>query len=184
MKEVKNMTVTKEDLERIGNSKCNNEEGFLTILCGETANIEEIFLRNILELYGYKITDKQDFWWGDVGDFDNVELEFTTNFPWKEYQKLFMSEVMKDHIEINDSLLNVDLKNGKYVLQYGWKKYGRGKNDFLNTQKVRVIDGQIMRVDIIRAAKIYQKKSGLLDDNWIESIHVFENGVIEYMTGS
>lgn len=81
------MILYKEDLKKIGGTKCSSEDGkYLTILCSvATAGIEEILLRNILLLFGdYKITDRADFVW-DNGD---VEIEFTTDFPWSEYYKL------------------------------------------------------------------------------------------------
>ena len=45
-----NLDLIKEDLNKIGNTK-SSKNGFLCIICNsETANIEEILLRNILKL--------------------------------------------------------------------------------------------------------------------------------------
>lgn len=81
------MVLLKEDLKKIGGTKCSSHDGkYLTVLCSvNTAGLEEILLRNILLLFGdYKITDRADFVW-ENGD---VEIEFTTDFPWSEYCEL------------------------------------------------------------------------------------------------
>jgi hypothetical protein len=81
-------------------------------------------------------------------------------------------------------LLKVNLPDGMYVLQYEWKKYGRGRKDFQNTEKVLVKNGKINADTFLYAADIYRKKSGLLDDLWIEDVIVYSNGCIGYLTGS
>jgi hypothetical protein len=81
-------------------------------------------------------------------------------------------------------LLNVDLPDGMYVLQYEWFKYGRGRKDFRNTEKVLVKNKKINIDTLLYAADIYRKKSGLLDDLWIEDVTTYPNGCIGYLTGS
>ena len=84
----------------------------------------------------------------------------------------------------DEELLNVELPNGMYVLQYEWKKYGRGNKDFRNTEKVLVKNKKINIDTFFYAADFYRKKSGLLDDIFIEEVIVYSNGVIGYFTGS
>ena len=55
--------VEKEDIRKIGNV-WSNEDGFLAIICnGDTANIEEILLRNVLKCFGeeYHIVQKTSY---------------------------------------------------------------------------------------------------------------------------
>lgn len=79
------MKLYKSDLKKIGGTHYS-KDGNLHILCDiSTANIEEVLLRNILELFGdYEIKDAFDFEW-DNGD---MNIEFVTNLPWDEYIKL------------------------------------------------------------------------------------------------
>ena len=80
------MILLKEDLKKIGHTMYGGEDDkFLHILCNiETANIEEILLRNILLLFGdYKITAVEDFVWNN----GKTNIEFITDFPWSEYCK-------------------------------------------------------------------------------------------------
>lgn len=84
MKEIKNLTVTKTDISKIGHTVFNDESGCSFVCHKETFWIEEIFLRNILELFGedYKIT-------GTFVDEDENGVEsvvFTTNFPNELYE--------------------------------------------------------------------------------------------------
>ena len=83
-----------------------------------------------------------------------------------------------------EGLLNVDLPDGMYVLQYDWPKYGRGNKDFLNTEKVLVKKKKINIDTFLYAADFYRKESGLLDDIFIEEVIIYSNGVIGYLTGS
>ena len=84
----------------------------------------------------------------------------------------------------DEGLLNADLDDGMYTLQYEWKKYGRGRTDFLNTEEVLVKDKKICIDTFLSAAEVYRIKSGLLDDIFIEEVIVYGNGVIGYITGS
>ena len=82
-------------------------------------------------------------------------------------------------------MLNVDLLDGTYKLYYEWPSLGRGKK-IKQDQLVKVVNGKINEDHLLKAAKIYQEKSGLLDDNWIENIEIIRAGkpVIKYTTGS
>ena len=80
------MKVFKTDLRKIGHTMFP-KNGLLTIVCNlETANIEEILLREILLEFGnYHITDSEDFEW----EMDGVEnIIFYTNLPWDLYLEL------------------------------------------------------------------------------------------------
>lgn len=80
---MRNISVEKNDILKIGNT-IFEENGNVGILCSiQTANIEEILLRNILLTFNekYKIISEEDFEW-DNGD---KEIKFITNMPWNEY---------------------------------------------------------------------------------------------------
>ena len=83
--------VEKEDIRKIGNV-WSNEDGFLAIICnGDTANIEEILLRNVLKCFGeeYHIVSSKDFIWPD-DDYDewDFDIEFITNLPYEKYDEI------------------------------------------------------------------------------------------------
>ena len=75
----------KSDIKKIGNTATPDRNGNTSIICnGMTANIEELFLRNILKLFGeYVIVDAVDFVWNN--NPDEVDIEFQTNLPWDVY---------------------------------------------------------------------------------------------------
>ena len=83
-----NLSVYKSDIKNIGHTICeefahNKQTGKTCFICDvKTANIEEIILREILVLYGYKIEDTRDY---DDGD---INVIFATDMPWKEYMEL------------------------------------------------------------------------------------------------
>lgn len=78
------MELLKSDLQNIGHTAYKSKDGFLQILCNpQTANIEEILLRNILKLFGdYEITNVCDFIWGS----GLTDIKFTTNLPFEFYE--------------------------------------------------------------------------------------------------
>ena len=90
-----NLDLRKEDLNKIGNTK-SSKNGFLCIICNsETANIEEILLRNILKLFGdYEILEINDFAWSEE-DADNLkfDIEMITNMPKEVYNKEFKTNL-------------------------------------------------------------------------------------------
>jgi hypothetical protein len=90
-----NLDLRKEDLNKIGNTK-SSKNGFLCIICNsETANIEEILLRNILKLFGeYEILETNDFAWSEE-DADNLkfDIEMITNMPKEVYNKEFKTNL-------------------------------------------------------------------------------------------
>ena len=90
-----NLDLRKEDLNRIGNTT-GEQNGFLYIICNsETANIEEILLRNILKLFGeYEIIEINDYAWSEE-DADNFkfDIEILTNMPIDVYNKEFNAAI-------------------------------------------------------------------------------------------
>lgn len=86
-----NIQVEKEDISKIGYTGYK-ENGFLAIICnGDTANIEEILLRNVLKCFGeeYHIVSSKDFIWQD-DDYDewDFDIEFITNLPYEKYDEI------------------------------------------------------------------------------------------------
>lgn len=79
-----NVVVKFDDILNIGHTMFN-ENGKLAILCDvRTANIERILLRNILSIKGYSIVSVDDFVW----DNGEVDVQFTTDMDWSEYQQI------------------------------------------------------------------------------------------------
>lgn len=79
-----NVVVEFGDILHIGHT-ASQENGKLVILCYvRTANIEHILLRNILSIKGYSIVSVDDFVW----DNGEVDVQFTTDMDWKEYEEL------------------------------------------------------------------------------------------------
>ena len=73
--------VEKSDITRIGHT-CHSKDGFLEIFCEpDTANLEEILLRNILKCFGeeYKIVGTED---ADYMD----SISFLTNLPYDMFK--------------------------------------------------------------------------------------------------
>ncbi len=61
------------------------------IICdGNTCNIEEILLRNILECINseYKILESEDYIWEDKDGNEVFDICFKTNLPWEEYMAI------------------------------------------------------------------------------------------------
>jgi hypothetical protein len=82
-----NMKLKKSDLKHIGGTKCE-EEGTTIFCCtGNIANIEEIFLRNILEHLGYRITSAEDVTLNASSDFPD-STAYRTTLPWSEYSEI------------------------------------------------------------------------------------------------
>lgn len=85
-----NITVIPSDIRNIGNAKqgCKIDDSgieYTAFYCNlETANIEEILLRNILSLYDYRIVEVNDF----PGPLNADCIQFKTNMPWDEYMQL------------------------------------------------------------------------------------------------
>lgn len=93
MAESKTLTVCKADIGKIGGTTCENfadeniAPGGTSFFCDvNLANIEEILLRNILDLYGYKIIESMDH--GNFDDMENFQIRYVTDMPWKEYMAL------------------------------------------------------------------------------------------------
>ena len=78
------LTLTKDDIKKIGHTMFE-EDGNLSIICNaETANIEELMLRSILELWGYSIREVTDFQWEN----GTTDIRISTNMPWNEYKQI------------------------------------------------------------------------------------------------
>jgi hypothetical protein len=81
-----NMKLKNTDLKAIGHTT-HEDEGTTTFYCSsDSANIEGIFLRNILEHLGYKITAEDDATCTPSSDFDSIA--FSTTLPWREYSEI------------------------------------------------------------------------------------------------
>lgn len=79
-----NVVIEFGDILNIGHTACQ-EDGKLVILCDvRTANIEQILLRNILSIKGHSIMSVDDFVW----DNGSVDVQFTTDMDWSEYQQI------------------------------------------------------------------------------------------------
>ncbi len=91
--ESKHLSVYKSDIKNIGGTMCENFDdedispGGTSFFCDvNLANIEEILLREILDLYGYKIMESMDH--GSLDDIENMQIRYVTNMPWEEYMAL------------------------------------------------------------------------------------------------
>lgn len=83
MNTTKSLTVKKSDVVKIGNT-VSFENGVCQFIAdGLTANIEEILLRNILEIGGYSILYADEVWWDD----DDVDIMFSTDMPKEVYEE-------------------------------------------------------------------------------------------------
>lgn len=81
-----NMKLLKEDIKKIGHT-LYQENNCLCVCCNiELSNIEEIFLRNILNLFGeeYHIIAEEEYFEGN-GDITHV---FKTNLPYNYFEEL------------------------------------------------------------------------------------------------
>jgi len=92
-KDCKSLTVYKKDIHNIGHTAFGEDAtkdeqvGGTTFVCDiKLANIEEILLREILSLYGYKITETRDRFHDD--EWKRVDIDFVTNMPFKEFMGL------------------------------------------------------------------------------------------------
>lgn len=101
-KNIMNVQVEKTDIKKIGNT-AYNEDGFLAIICdSDTANIEEILLRNILKCFGeeYKVISAEDFEWDGV---EGCDICFTTNLPYELFEEVWYSEDSADAGNLPDT---------------------------------------------------------------------------------
>lgn len=99
------ITVEKKDITRIGNTAFN-KNGNLAIVCnGETSNIEEILLRNILKCFGddYKVISSEDNIWVNVKGEEVYDILFTTNLPYELFEEVWHSEDSADAGNLPDT---------------------------------------------------------------------------------
>ncbi len=86
--ESKNLEVCKDDLKKIGTA-FGNDDGMTVFACNLSLQfIEEILLRNILDLYGYKIVSFGEIPCGCDDCEDVAGIGFGTTMPWEEYTAL------------------------------------------------------------------------------------------------
>lgn len=80
-----NVTVEQSDIKRIGHTHYQDKNGRTIIVCNiNTANIEEILLRNIL-LKGFH----REFSIVEVeSDFYENDIKFITDLPWDLYMEI------------------------------------------------------------------------------------------------
>ena len=87
--ESKQLTVCKKDIKGIGHTTFGDEKGMTVFVCEMRLHfIEEILLRNILELYGYKIITFGDIPCNCENCDDTAGIAFGTNMPFEEYSAL------------------------------------------------------------------------------------------------
>ena len=80
------LELIKSDIYRIGGSTYQSDEGYCVFVFYEddvAYQIEYIFLRNLLKLFGqqYRITSEDEYF----NEKEGVAIHLTTNLPWKEY---------------------------------------------------------------------------------------------------
>jgi len=86
--ESKSLEVYKSDIQKIGHTKYGDKEENRTVVVCDVkfANLEEILLREILKLYGYKIVETRDRIHDE--DWKHVDIDFITDMPFDEYMAL------------------------------------------------------------------------------------------------
>jgi|19_taG_2_1085344.scaffolds.fasta_scaffold09715_3 hypothetical protein len=84
------VTVTAEDMKRIGHTTYG-KGGLTRFVCSpETSNVEAILLRSILDITGHTILQEEDFPWCIEGQPEHhCDIEFVTNYPWDLYKERF-----------------------------------------------------------------------------------------------
>ena len=86
----------KSDIRRIGGAAYHNDEGDCVIVFYEddvAYQIEYIFLRNILKLFGqqYRIVSEDEY----IDEKEGFVIHLTTNLPWE----IYMAEGIKRSTE-------------------------------------------------------------------------------------
>ena len=94
----KSMQLSKLDLKKIGHTAYgdtghefpHDDTEYLNIICDiDIAHIEGVRLRNILSLFGdYEIIETKGWTWVKEKEGLPNDIQFVTNLPWKEFQKL------------------------------------------------------------------------------------------------
>ena len=84
------LELIKSDIHRIGGATYQDDEGNCVFVFYEddvAYQIEYIFLRNLLKLFGeqYRITSEDEY----VEEGDELVIHLTTNLPWKEYLEVY-----------------------------------------------------------------------------------------------
>ncbi len=91
-----NLELFNSDIHRIGSAAYHNDEGNCVIVFYEddvAYQIEYIFLRNILKLFGqqYRITSEDEY----IDEKEGFVIYLTTNLPWG----IYMAENIKRNTE-------------------------------------------------------------------------------------
>ena len=84
------LELIKSDIHRIGGATYQDDEGNCVFVFYEddvAYQIEYIFLRNLLKLFGeqYRITSEDEY----VEEGDELVIHLTTKLPWKEYMEVY-----------------------------------------------------------------------------------------------
>ena len=82
------LELIKSDIHRISGATFQNDEGNCVFVYYEddaAYQIEYIFLRNLLQLFGqqYRITSEDEY----ADEEGRLTTELTTNLPWEEFMK-------------------------------------------------------------------------------------------------
>jgi hypothetical protein len=91
-------TLRFEDIEKIGHT-AHAEDSCTVLSCSvETANIEELFLREILSLRNYQITEIDEEIRRISGwpSHEYVSIIFRTNVPWEVFQEARKTKIKKE----------------------------------------------------------------------------------------
>jgi len=82
------MKLYKKDLLNIGHTVYYKKGYTRFNIDAKTCNIEEIFLREILELFSCKIISTEDYIWTDDKGKEIFDVAIQTNLPWDVYLEL------------------------------------------------------------------------------------------------
>lgn len=92
-------TLRFEDIEKIGHT-AHAEDSCTVLYCSpETANLEELFLREILSLRNYQITEIDEeirTISGDETGTEFISIIFRTNLPWEVFQEARKTKIKQE----------------------------------------------------------------------------------------
>lgn len=83
------MKLFKKDIKKIGyHIQANSDNNTYFICDGATSNLEQIILREILRLFGYKILSVRDHIWIDNNQKEQMDILIETDMPWEVYDRI------------------------------------------------------------------------------------------------